>query len=493
MKRYISITGVVLILISTIITVRPLRAFADQLGESDSFNLIIRQVKVGDGGSITLEAVSPTPVLLSDYKIGYHAKSLDDTSNGQQLPSLTLQPGQAIILTNDVLKAVPACSAAAVLALDASLAKSTGVVGLWQWKHDAVQPLSARSLVLTDSFRWTDTKDKGTADVTSYRINKDEPVADTWYKVLHGDIVPIGQPVPGWMRATLSDCEITLFDQSITIAEQSADDSAIPVMPNKNEGLQAVYITELLPNPDRDTDITDEFIEIFNPNDAVFDLSGYVLRSGISSTYSYTIPEDTILQPHAYGVFYSEDTGLVLSNTAGKVMLYNTHREKVAESSEYEGALSGRSWAFNGVTGGWAWTTQSTPGGANSFSPPLIIAPAIKKLTSASATLGAATAQSSVKKTTTVKQAAAKITTAKPKTAKSLKSTTTKKSATANQKNNDKIAAVADRKITMLHPGVLAVVVATAIGYGLYEYRRDIANRIYQFRTNRAARRANRG
>jgi type VI protein secretion system component VasF len=39
-----------------------------------------------------------------------------------------------------------------------------------------------------------------------------------------------------------------------------------------------------------------------------------------------------------------------------------------------------------------------------------------------------------------------------------------------------------------LHPGTLAAVVALALLYLGYEYRRDVANKIQQFREYRAAR-----
>ena len=55
-------------------------------------------------------------------------------------------------------------------------------------------------------------------------------------------------------------------------------------MPAADIGLSAPQISELLPNPaGTGNDATDEFIELYNPNDQPFDLSGFVLQTGLTT------------------------------------------------------------------------------------------------------------------------------------------------------------------------------------------------------------------
>lgn len=230
--------------------------------------------------------------------------------------------------------------------------------------------------------------------------------------------------------------------------------SAGPSYPARNVGLKAPVVTELLPNPAKPrADAADEFIELYNSNEAVFELSGFMLEVGLTTKRRYVFPMGTLLQPRSFMAFFSAQTKLALSNTQGQARLLDPFGRVIAQTEPYQGAKDDQAWAS--ISGVWSWTASPTPNGVN-----VLREPAAKKkaVTKASANT------SSVKGLT----------------------------ASARPVGNDKETEQAVARITPsspLHPGVLALVGVFAVVYGAYEYRRDVANKLHQFRSNREARR----
>lgn len=230
-----------------------------------------------------------------------------------------------------------------------------------------------------------------------------------------------------------------------------------PVIPAGNVGLKPPSLSEVLPNPASPlTDAADEFIELYNPNDAYFDLSGYVLEAGLTTKRRHTIAAGTKIAQKAFLALFSAQTKLALSNSGGQVSLLDPLGRLLAQSDPYGTAKDGQAWMLaNGI---WQWTTKPTPNALN-----ILSAPAVKSAS----------------------------TTKKTSAASSNKTTTSAKSAAPDEESDmGQVASLVADAGTPLHPGVLAVVAVFAVLYGAYEYRRDVANRIYQFRANRAARRA---
>ncbi len=255
----------------------------------------------------------------------------------------------------------------------------------------------------------------------------------------------------------------------------TGDGTATPPQNGSSNGPLALVLTELLPNPaSPQTDESDEYIELYNPNSTPFNLKGYTLETGETTLHDFTFTGDTVLAPNSYQPFYSVETRLSLSNIGGQARLLDTKGTKVSETSVYSNASDGMAWALDEVDGTWKWTTASTPGAANLI---LVAAVATKKVVVRAAAVKSIkkTAVKGVSTTKTKKAPTVKKPKAKSK-AKLAKSTVTANSAA--------------RAPAPIHPGLLAAVAALAVGYGVYEYRHDLANRIYQFRTNRAARRA---
>ncbi len=244
--------------------------------------------------------------------------------------------------------------------------------------------------------------------------------------------------------------------QKVTVIAPQVDTTV-----SNNLGLVAPEITELFPNPAApQSDDIDEFVELYNPNNAVFNLSNYRIEAGTSYSRGYTFKTGS-LQPKSYTVFKISDTNLQLSNTEGQARLLAPDGTAISETPSYESAPEGQSWSVIGDS--WQWTDVPTPNAANL---PSAVVPEV-------ATRASATLPKIVKttKTTATKKATGKV---------AGLSTTTPSTPT---KLND---------AAPLHPLVLAGVGSAAVAYALYEYRKDMANRIFQlrsyFRNRRAAR-----
>ncbi len=255
--------------------------------------------------------------------------------------------------------------------------------------------------------------------------------------------------------------------------ELDGDDTVAPVS-SETAPILPLRITELLPNPAAPaSDSTDEYIEIYNPNVEAVDLNGYKIQTGNSYSYSYTFSEGTIL-PNEYKVFYVIETDLLLANSSGRARLLGPDSQIIYETDAYGEAKEGQAWSYvaGPLGNNWQWTTTLTPGAENVLTLPLLKALTTKNTSTKSPAKPKAAAKP--KKATAAKKA----TTTKPKTAKT--------STTAQADEADEPEAA----VNSIHPGIVAGIGALAVGYGLWEYRHDARNRLYQFRRYRAARRA---
>lgn len=223
-----------------------------------------------------------------------------------------------------------------------------------------------------------------------------------------------------------------------------------------NDGPETLEITELLPNPASPaSDTTDEFVEIHNYGGQTVGLAGFTIQTGMTYAYSHTLLDGTVA-PNGYAIFTSGETSLSLSNNAGQARLLNPAGQAIDETAAYDEADAGLAWALIGDN--WQWTTTPTPGVLNVLHAP-------------------------VPKTKTKK-----VKTAKTKK-RAKKSSKTAKGILGTSESGGGGGTVNDQA-PVLHPAVLAGVGGAALLYGAYEYRTDLANRLYQLRRYRAARRA---
>lgn len=222
-------------------------------------------------------------------------------------------------------------------------------------------------------------------------------------------------------------------------------------------------ISELLPNPASPiTDAAGEFVELYNSGTGAIPLAGYKLTSGSNDTYKYVLPDMTV-NAGQYIVLYSAKTHLTLSNTAGRVRLYDPAGGLADETGIYDKAGDNQSWIF--ADNSWQWTAKPTPGAAN-----ILLIPS--------------TAPTKKTKVLSTSKKSAKGT--KPKTR--VAATKSHNSSGPAQSGSD--SSVNGPAGSDSHPYILAGAGVLALLYGCYEYRYDLANRLHNFRKNRAARRA---
>lgn len=293
---------------------------------------------------------------------------------------------------------------------------------------------------------------------------------------------PVGLPHDG--------CNPTPPDTAPADPDDSSEPSEPPIPPTEqgsdgsgqgsveepatgtNNELLPPTITELLPNPaSPQTDDADEFIELYNPNDSAFDLSNFILEVGLATKHQYSLPAGTSIPPQSYAVFYAAQTGLSLSNTSSQAVLKDSAGLAVATTEAYASAPDGQAWAY--INGAWQWTVTPTPHAAN-----VLTAPPTLQTTSKKTTVPP-------KKTTAVKAASI------AKTTKTTAPKPPKEAKTVKPKTAELTAATPPAR-NPLPMGVIAIVGSFAVLYGAYEYRHDIANKVHQLRSHRAARRQHR-
>jgi lamin tail-like protein len=225
-----------------------------------------------------------------------------------------------------------------------------------------------------------------------------------------------------------------------------------PMLPAADIGLMAPTVTELLPNPaGTGNDSADEFIELYNPNAKAFDLSGFSLQTGMASLHTFKFASGTSLPAKGFKAFYSAETGLSLSNGGGQAKLLDPFGNSISATAVYGTAKDGTAWALG--KGKWYWTTMPTPSKANIIKEP----------------------PSKVSKKASSKASSKK----SPKTSGGkVRTTNTASASTASDQAAD----------NPIHVRTLVLVAGLALLYALYEYRSDLANRIYRFRQNFGAR-----
>jgi hypothetical protein len=447
----------------------PLPAFADAPPASP---LIISQLKITTGNQfITLYNASDTPVDLGTIQLAYFNNFQLNAATSSKLITLSGNlPAHGYVKVND--GTVLMCYQQMVDSASLGLSTKSGLLEVESLSQAADGSVST---VVEDAVAWSGTSSTGlpsyvqllpTDPVFLQRQtdNNNVPMANgTWQTVepepTVTDPCALASVVSGTLTPQPTGNQLLPgTEPPASIVQISGDDSSAagPHLPPGDIGLMAPEITELLPNPaGTGNDNTNEFIELYNPNHVAFDLSGFVLQVGTTTLHQFTFDDGTTVAPQSFTAFFSADTGLSLSNSGGQAQLLDPLGNAVSQSDVYGTAKDGQAWAL--ADGVWYWTLSSTPNEANIVD-------------QAGSTTGKASGSKTVA-TANVKGAA----------------TGTSGDAPAAAGN---VADVA--QITPVHPWTLALVALLALLYGLYEYRQDVANRLYQFRKHREARRITR-
>jgi len=437
-------------------------------------SLVISQLKItsSSGQFITLYNTTNSALDMSKYQLEYfNSYDLGKATSSRLIALSGTVPPHGYFMVND--SSLLLCYQLSIESVSLGLSSTAGMVQILGSSQSS--PGGAVIPILQDYVGWSKTAATGAqtlpantnAFLNRQPVNSSQdpivttPGAGSWQTVQPDAnnacnlVTSSGLPVPTGLGQLLPSTE-----PPVTIANLSDDDSGVAttgVLPASDIGLMAPKINELLPNPDgTGNDTTDEFIELYNPNPVSFDLTGFALQTGLATLKSYVFPAGTSLAPNSFTAFYSEATSLSLSNTGSQAKLIDPLGNSISASDVYANAKDGQAWAL--ANGKWYWTTTLTPKAAN-----VIKQPVTKK-----------------------KAAAAK--------SKSTKGSATKASKTGKTSKSTKLAGGFEEEpsTTPIHIWTLALVAGAALLYGAYEYRADLANRIYQLRSYLGARRADR-
>lgn len=128
--------------------------------------------------------------------------------------------------------------------------------------------------------------------------------------------------------------------------------------------INGVYINEFMTDPARPkSDITDEWIELYNSTDKSMDISGSIIRDTVGVVRQYTVPEGIIIKAKSYITFYSSATKITLNNDGDAVELLDRTGTLISQTPNCEKGESGWSFALAGKE--WGWTLSPTPNAEN--------------------------------------------------------------------------------------------------------------------------------
>ena len=125
-----------------------------------------------------------------------------------------------------------------------------------------------------------------------------------------------------------------------------------------------LFFSELLPNA-VGSDVGQEFIELFNPNDKDVDLGRYTVWVGPEFDKNYQFPTGAVIPAHSYRSFTNQEIGYSLLNTSSRVRL-SVGDEIIDETPLYTDPADGQAWVL--IEGNWQYTSTPTPGESNSAS-----------------------------------------------------------------------------------------------------------------------------
>ena len=180
-------------------------------------------------------------------------------------------------------------------------------------------------------------------------------------------------------------------DQGVAYVENSKSETLNPKQtPNTNETKlesappapaatiypDGVIINEILPAPEGADEIN-EWVEIYNTNAVLVDVSGWKLQDIGGTGTTYIFPQNTSIAAKGYIVLTRPDTKIILNNDEDGLELLQPDG-KMVNSVSFTKAPANQS--YNKTNNGWKWSATATPNKANTITLP--VASAKKKSTS---------------------------------------------------------------------------------------------------------------
>lgn len=430
-------------------------------------SLIISQLKItsSNGQFVTLYNATNTTLDMSKFQLAYFNSYDLSRSTSSRLIALSGNlPPHSYYMVNDSSLAI--CYQMSIDSMSLGFSSTAGMVQVVGINQSAVGGSVSSSVI--DFVGWSKTAIAGAqtlpANLNAFLMRQPQDGlgnpsisiagAGNWLAVQPDTKNPCqivtNSPSPVAVNTGISQLLPTV-GPTATMVNQVDDSTEQSLIPAQDIGLRSPVISELLPNPSGSgNDLTDEYIELFNPNNISFDLSGFALKTGIYTTRLYTFPSGTNLPPNSYTAFYSETTLLSLSNTGSIAKLLDPYGNSLSATTNYGTAKDGQAWALDNGT--WRWTIKPTPGQANQ-----VIIPISKSK------------KSSVKSITTKKSVQ------KTKAAKKPKSKKTKNIKLANASAEPEVK-------TSIQVWSIAIIACLTLLYACYEYRKDFSNKIFQLR-----------
>ena len=122
------------------------------------------------------------------------------------------------------------------------------------------------------------------------------------------------------------------------------------------ETIPFIFISEFLPNPEG-SDTEAEFIELFNQEGHIVDLSGWQLDDAEGGSKPFTIAAGTTIKPNQYKAFFRDETGIALNNSNDEARLI-APGGIIIDRAPYEKIGEGKSFVLDEI---FSWQETSTP------------------------------------------------------------------------------------------------------------------------------------
>jgi hypothetical protein len=460
----------ILVLCGMSIVQKQLPAWAEAAGTP---SLVISQLKItsGNGQFVTLYNATNTALDMSEFQLEYFNNyDLSKATSSRLIALSGIVPPHGYFIVND--NAMQLCYQLTINSASLGFSSTAGLIEVLAFNQASV----GGSVVpeLQDYVGWSKTAASGVqtlpTDARAFLLRQPVDAQNnpsisaagngTWQSVQPDAANPCDL-----VTTTLVPVSVkTGLNQLLPTTEAPAtiifasNDSGLPAasLPASDIGLISPSVTELLPNPTgTGNDASDEFVELYNPNKSAFDLTGFSLVSGTTSTHTYVFPAGSTIAAGSFKAYYSADTGLSFSNSGGQAKLLDPFGNSIAISNVYGTAKDGQAWVA--AKGKWYWTLTPTPGKANIVKQPPATTKSKSKKPAGSKVKGASTAKSKAGSS----------------------------AATAGSFTDEP-------STTPIHTWALAIIGCLALIYGAYEYRADITNKSHQLKRYLSSRRADR-